>query len=575
MKPYFLLVLFIGLNNLTTAQQKIYPIPDSLEHKSYKYLDKKIYDLKKDSTQAAIYLFAHLHKSKNEHNWEELMYAYQNILHQSPETLRIVYADSMIYAAGKSQDKALLGSAYLSRGIAFYGQKKYEDAYENYITANNYISQTNDQYLTFKVKHQIAQIKYYLGFYDEAISLFRECLDYFKDHNARAYINTIHSLSVCYNRIGNYGLCSQTNASGLKESKRLKELEMIPYFVHSEGINEYFKKNYASAISKINSALDSIKTNKDFANESVGYFYIGKSYWALGKKDKALPYFLKVDKIFQEKNFLRPDLREVYELLLDYYKTAGNLKAQLQYINQLLKADKVLTETHRYLIGKIHKEYDTKELLTEKEKIKKRLENQKYYDILLSVIIIILFTLSVILTYRHYKIKKLYKKRYDDIMLTSQPEISDKKRNHKKIEHQKQMLDIPQETINAILKQLEIFEKEKKYLAKDVRLPALAVILNANQKYISKVISHYKQKSVVEYTNDLKIDYLIELLKKDKVTRFYTNSALAAEIGFTSTQRFVKSFKTRTGVPTAYFIEQIKKESDDGSFPKANTISFN
>ena len=556
MKQQFLLVVLLGISNLSNAQKHAHKIPDSLRNKSYIYLDDKIYDFKKDSSKAAVYMHTYLNKAKNESNWKEVVYAYQNILHQSPEQLRVLYADSMVITANKTKNNALIGSAYLSKGIVFYGQKQYQHAYDYYIIANGFISKSNDKYLTYKVKYQIAQIKYYLGFYDEAISLFRECLIYFKKENIRAYLNTIHSLSVCYNRIGNYGLCSQTNILGLSESKRLKNNEMEAYFVHSEGINEYFKNNYALAISKIESSLGEINHNKDFANESVGNFYIGKSYWALNKRDKALPYFLKVDKAFKEKNYLRPDLRQVYELLIKYYKIKGNLQNQLIYVDQLLKADTVLVETNKYLIGKIHKQYDTKELLLEKEKIKEELVREKYYDYIGAGIILILFIVSIVLTYRHYKNRSLYKKKFDELMLKS----SDDNLNKQKVKSEKpEIVDIPQDTINFLLNQLEKFEENKKFLAKDVRLPALASMLNSNQKYISKIISHYKDKSVVEYTNDLKIDFIIDLLKKDKLARNYTNAALAQEAGFSSTPRFAHAFKNRTGMPTAFFIEEIKK----------------
>ncbi len=560
MKQHYFLSLFLSLFTAISAQPQKHPIPDSLKSKSYSYLDDRIYELRKDSAHAAEYLAAYLNKAKNEQNWKEIIYAYQNILHQSPESLRIVYADSMVYAAGKSGDDALLGSAYLSKGIAYYGQKKYEEAYNNYITANHYISKTDDSYLTFKVKHQIAQIKYYLGFYEEAISLFRECLTYFKNENARAYLNTIHSLGVCYNRIGNYGECTEMNTLGIAEGKRLKDSDMEAYFIHSEGINEYFKSNFRKAVSNIESSLPAIRENKDFGNESVGNFYIGKSLWALKEKDKALPYLIKVDRTFIEKNYLRPDQREVYELLIDYYKGKSDLKSQLYYIDQLLKADRMLIETHKYLAGKIHKEYDTRELILEKEKIKDQLVREKYYDIIGIAIIAALFLLSIFLTARHYKNRKFYQKKFEELMKKTPPE---QLQSFSQIKGAKtKMLDIPQETVESVLKELEKFISDKKFLEKDLRLSAVASSLGTNSKYFSKILSTYKNKRFIEYFNDLKIDYIIQKLKENKMMRLYSNAALAEEAGFSSTQPFVFAFKARTGMPVHFFIEQINKAQE-------------
>jgi AraC-like DNA-binding protein len=65
----------------------------------------------------------------------------------------------------------------------------------------------------------------------------------------------------------------------------------------------------------------------------------------------------------------------------------------------------------------------------------------------------------------------------------------------------------------------------------------------------------------VEYINALKIDYLITLLHEDKRIRNYTNKALAEEAGFSSTQRFANAFLTKTGMPTSFFIEQLKEDN--------------
>ncbi|WP_241775698.1 hypothetical protein [Flavobacterium sp. Root420] len=316
MNQNHLVLLILFISQFTAGQKITNKIPDFLKNKSYNYLDDKAYELKKDSSKAAVYLYAYLQKAKNEQNWKEMVNGYQNLLHQSPDKLRFIYADSMVSAAKESHDNALIGSAYLSKGIEHYRQKQQNFALDNYIIANNYISQTDDQYLIYKLKYHIALVKYYLGYYDEAISLLKECISYFKSKEPRPYLNSLHSLGLCYNRAGNYGLCTETNALGLQECKRLEINEMEVYFVHSEGINDYFKENYASAIKNIESSIDDLKEKKDFGNESVGYFYIGKSYWQVKKYEKAIPYFAKVDELFNSKGYLRPDQREVFDCLL-------------------------------------------------------------------------------------------------------------------------------------------------------------------------------------------------------------------------------------------------------------------
>lgn len=555
-----ILAIFILFFQLISAQKKEFKIPDSLKNKSYDYLDDKAYALKKDSSKATVYLYAYLNKAKNEQNWKEEANGYRNFSNLSSDKLTLVYADSIIYAAKKTKDNTIIGSAYLSKGIAYYGLKQHSFALDNYIIANSYLAKTTDKYLAYKLKYHIALVKYYLGYYDEAISLLKECVSYFKNENPRPYLNSLHSLGLCYNRIGNYGLCSETNILGQAECKKLDMPEMEVYFTHSQGINDYFKKNYASAIKNIESTIDDLKENNDFGNESIGYFYIGKSYWEVKKYDMALPYFEKVDKLFNTRGYLRPDLREVYELLINYYKTQDTPKLQLYYVDQLLKADKMLNETFKYLVGKINKEYNTQELLIERENLKEELfiKNHKY-SILIGFTSV-LFSGFIFVTYRNLRNKKVYKQRFEKLMLdfeNSKDKSKTKEKNDKAA-----IFDINSETVSIILKKLEKFENEKKYLDRDWKLAHLAAAFNYNQAYLSSIIHHYKEKGFNEYINDLKVDHIISLLYTNSKVRKFNNKALADEGGFSTTERFSKAFKTKTGMPTAYFIEEIKKKNE-------------
>ena len=556
-KNYILLViLFFG--HQLYAQEMESKIFDTLKRKSYDYLFERIEATAEDKANQAYYLKYFLNKAKTDKNFKEIVNGYKNYLFYSPEKLKVVYADSMIYTAKKANDNALIGSAYLSKGIVYYGQKKHKYALDNYLVADNYISKTSDKYLIYKVKYNIAGVKYYLGFYDEAISLYNECIDYFKENNSRAYLNSLHLLGLCYNRVGNYGLCSEINEKGIREGLRLDNNEVKDYFIHSEGINQYFKNNYAEAIKKINYAIPSIKKNKDFGNESVGYFYIGKSYWNLHKPEMALPYFFKVDKIFNDKEYIRPDLRQNYELLLKYYKSKKDLHKQLYYTDKLLKADSILDNKFIYLSGRVRKVYDTKVLLKDKQDIEDLFNKRKYNDFIFTGIVVVLFLIVSFIAYRHIKNKNVYRQKFEELMAKNEAISQVEVKNVSK-----GIGNINKDTVADILKQLEKFEKDKKFLVKDLTSAKLAAIFNSNSKYLSQIIYQYRGKKFVRYITDLKINYLIKLLKEDSKIRKYSNSALAEEVGFSSTKTFTQAFFAEAGCPTSYFIEELNKISQE------------
>lgn len=571
----YLLAISLLFSHYVEAQLTNAKIPDSLLAKNYKYLSNASLT-NNDKVKSALYAQSWLKKAKTDNDFEQLALAYKSVLYHSDKKTWIAYADSMLVAAKQTKNDILIGSAYMTRATVYYEQKDNKNALDNFLWADEFISKTNDSYSIYKVKFGIARTKYYLGFYDEAISLFKECIDYFKEENDRAYLNSIHGLAVCYNKVGKYDLSSATNQLGLNEGRNLENLEMESYFIHSEGINQYFKNNYPKAIKDLNGVLPYMKRNKDFANETVAYFYLGKCYWSSHEQEKAIAYFKKVDEAFVQKKYIRPDLRESFELLIDYYKKHGDTKSQLYYINQLLKVDYILGQNYSYLLRKIVKEYDTKALLKSKQDI----ENAMTFRTVVGFSIIILMALAIIyLIYRHFKNKRLFEElmKRDTtnsiILQNSNEEIVFeeiiKHNNSKSIvpenNNKQASQEISQDIEINILKNLQKFELDKKYLQKDMALAKMAALLNTNTKYVTKIIAKHRGKGTIEYITDLKIDYIIEILKKESKYRNYTNKALGEEAGFGSTQNFTRAFKERNGISPTYFIYKLKKSMNTGN----------
>lgn len=488
-------------------------------------------------------------KPKKQKDWNKAAIDYKNTTHFVPKPLKLKYTDSMLLAAIKSKNKALIGAAYLKKGIIYYDRKELDKALDNYVLANAYLQHTNDKYTIYKLKYSIAHTKYYLGFYDEAIALFRECIIYFEYENDRAYLNSLHSLGLCYNKIGKYNLCSQTNRLGLQKGIEYENRDMEKYFIHSEGVNQFYLNNYHSAIEKLTDAMNVISQRKDFGNAAVANFYIAKSYWMLNQREKAIPFLIKVDKTITNQNYVRPDLRENYELLIKYFKKNDDSKNQLKYINKLLHTDSLLTKNYKYLSQKMFKEYDTFKLENEKREILQEVERKQWVYIF---IVAVLVGGSSFLIYRHYRNQKFYKRKFEELMNNGKTPATNKNINT-------DGLDIKPEIIAMILKNLEKFEQNKRYLEKDMNLARIAALLNTNTKYASKIILHYRNKKSIDYITDLKIDYIVALLRNENKYRLYTNKALAEEVGFGSTQNFTKAFTAKTSLPPTYYIRALKK----------------
>lgn len=217
-----LAVAFI-LTQKSNAQQKVFKIPDTLKNKSINYIVDRMDEKEDNDSLDSIYAYTYLLKSKSANDYKNINKAYTAVMFKSKKETWLQYCDSMLIVAKKSKDNSLIGSSYLSRGIVYYSFKEEPKALDNFIIADGYLSKSDDQYLKYKAKYGIAQIKYYLGYYDEAISLFKECEDYFSENEpGRPHLNTLHSLSLCYIKTKQYDLAKATSDLGYRDSSKQK-----------------------------------------------------------------------------------------------------------------------------------------------------------------------------------------------------------------------------------------------------------------------------------------------------------------------------------------------------------------
>ncbi|HRP89334.1 MAG TPA: hypothetical protein PKX92_04800 [Edaphocola sp.] len=121
-------------------------------------------------------------------------------------------------------------------------------------------------------------------------------------------------------------------------------------------------------------------------------------------------------------------------------------------------------------------------------------------------------------------------------------------------------INIAIKTEEKLLKKLETFEKQEKFLNKDINLSSLAHQWKTNTKYLSSVIKAHKGNSYSGYINKLKIDYIVDKIYNQPEYRTYKISYLAEECGYASSQVFVNAFKKETGLSPSFFIEKIKQD---------------
>ena len=94
----------------------------------------------------------------------------------------------------------------------------------------------------------------------------------------------------------------------------------------------------------------------------------------------------------------------------------------------------------------------------------------------------------------------------------------------------------------------------------DFNLYNAAKKIGTNTTYLSKVVREHKKMSFSDYTNELRINYIVDILTNDKKVRAYTTQAIGEIGGYKNAKSFTRIFKKYTGITPYQFIEKIDKE---------------
>lgn len=560
-KLYFL--VFVVIFRLLSCQEV---------YSDYYKLRLRYENLEENNSKALPLIQPYINKAKKEKNYEKLLQGYKDgVFYSSSNEEKLKYADSAVWAAKLSKNKDLISSAYIEKGVVYYYHyKKYQPALNEYLTAYEYSKNTDNKFLKFQNLYHIGVVKSYLGYYAEASDLFKQCIYYYGQksksnlhpneifNNKKGYLNSLHQLIICYRNLGKIREADSAIKTGLSEVGNNPDYAQEKgYFLLAKGISDFKKETYPLALDNLNQSLSPIKKAGDFAWLSVDYFYIGKSYLYSKNTKESIVYFKKVDSIFQKHQFILPELRENYEILINHYKKEKDQGQQLYYTGQLLKADSIISKDFTYLAPKIHKEYDTKTLLEEKNKLEKANSWGNFI-----IIGLIIFALGlIILLIKRYKIQKNIQQKY---ILLEEKFILQQNPSEKPIsttEEKRTSLD--EGKVEELLRKLKIFEDKKEFTQKGLTINKLASQFGTNSNYLSQVINEYKEVNFNKYLSELRINYITNLLFENKEYLKYGIETLAKECGIASRQNFSDLFYEINGIRPTDFIRKRKQELDN------------
>lgn len=290
--------------------------------------------------------------------------------------------------------------------------------------------------------------------------------------------------------------------------------------------------------------------------ESVSFQGLGNVFFVENDFGKAKNYF---NRALQLPIIELPVKAEILENLSEVYKKQDNSALSQKYYNEKVVLNASIIDAERKVRSVIFSHIDAEQqnnLLSDKK---------DYYK--WAVLLAALFVLTFIGYYfynrklnREYKrFQKVIAQVEKDQKLKAPYSIDDSSLKPSK------GVVIPEETEKNILERLEDFEVSTKFTNSNMNLNLLAKQMKTNSKYISEIIHTHKQKNFNTYINELRINYIIQLMKTDKAYLNYKVSYLAETCGFSSHSAFTVVFKSITGFTPKQFISFLKKSKKEKS----------
>ncbi|TDX84505.1 helix-turn-helix domain-containing protein [Epilithonimonas xixisoli] len=539
---------------------------------SYSFLESKINSLKEKPAEQWVYIKKMTDKARKEDNIKKQHRAYSLASTYSRGEQQLKYSDSLLSTAYRQNDTDIIGDCYLAKGSIYMIEERYPEALKNYLKGYDYIKKKNNPYLVHNAEYLIAQTKIYLVEYQEAQNILKNVLAFYRK-NQEKINDTDYSLYYIYALIS--AIDTNSHLSHFEENKNLirEGMDFIAknnypdysaYFISAKGIDAYHQKKYDVAIQNLNEALKQYRGNWGHLTEN---YYLGLSYWHKGDKNSALPYLLLLDEEYKTKGKLDPLFRPALEFLFDYYKEQGHTAKQLEYVQKVLALGKTYERDYKKLYDTLQKDYDPPKWQAEKLKLENELKQEKRRKILMSGLGIVFFSAMGLYAYSNYKRKKHYK----NLLYAYNQNKSYEKENQSRIITNPdsenigmvpELSEINPLIVENILLFLEKFEKEKKYLEKDLNIQQLAQQCGTNVSYLSKVINQYKKDNFLSYINNLRLEYVVQLWKTNPKTKHLMIQEIAHKSGFNTAQSFSKNFKEKYNISPSYFLKRLDKDEE-------------
>ncbi len=472
------------------------------------------------------------------------------------------YINKAIILAQAAKDDYLLGEVYLIQGNSYLLDWQNQRALDAYHKVLAYTGKTEQLNKNVIAKINIAIINRRMNQLNQSIT---SCLNALKIvdstslRHTKNHVNLLTILSDSYLDLGEYGKTLEYAETGVAISSTIDYRKGLADLYTKIG-HVYCKKGDhelgTDYLDKARTLIKNEAITKSYFMENIHYFSAICFYDRGLYKDATIPLLALIGNATKVKGRQKYRTIEAHKLLAESYKQLGDTANSALWYDTYVTLNEAYLEKKDAVVNKIY-EKDTQQLGAEIQLLKQEyvVQQKRNKYLWLSGLLVIL-TLSV-LFYTHFKWQG-----------------SKKSKEAKPKNNQRSMLDLKEEdsitkpvskeiVINSIkveevLKRLDKLENQEYFLTMGCNLRTMAKKVKTNATYLSVIINHYKDKKFVDYINDLRINYAVERLKKDKKFRSFSVKSIASEVGYKSDYSFAKHFKSKTGHNPSDYIKKLR-----------------
>ncbi|MEE3999096.1 helix-turn-helix domain-containing protein [Tenacibaculum sp. FZY0031] len=560
---FFFLVLFTCFVSFAQTIKK-YRESDLKDFKNKFYQNREI------GVDSSLYYMNRLIES-NDIAYKTFGYAATEYLKvREKQAINIPFKDSinkyLPKIAKTNKNYTLLFDIHILLGNTNKRRKLIKPALQNYITAENYALLAKDINRTIKIKGNIALIYQDMEELDKALNKAKETLELIET-NKETLSNKYYSSK--YKRMFNVAAIYASLYKNDKDKHQYadsslhyynslletKEFNLNSYYTgkvyYGMGTVYTLKEAYSKASSYLEKSLVLFTKSKSQSYLYKSYYNNGLNYYNLNKLEKAKQNFLAALSIKKD-TILDDNYIKMHGYLSQIYTYQNKVDSANYYLNTYIRNhSKVSSRDREQFKEAIKIDFDQKIKDLKEDSTKKSF----YYEIIVISLITIVLFISF-LVFKNAKEKKRTKKKLNDLLekISKKEDLTEKSfslSNPLKIKDEQH-----QQIINGLLK----IEEKKYFLKEEFNLYNAAKKIGTNTTYLSKIIKDYKKMSFNDYTNELRINYIIGVLSNDKKVRSYTTQAIGEIAGYKNAKSFTRIFKKHIGITPYQFIEKINKE---------------